>query len=166
MTLCDSNIGLALALPGHVHHAAARRWLNGVEGVAAVFFCRATQQAFLRLLTNAAVLAPYGNQPLTNRQAWAVYEAMLIDDPHRLARRRTRRSRRALEAVRRAGHRVAKVVDGRLSRGLCRRGRAPSRHDRHRVSAVQRADAGTGRRVPPGVGELIAVTPSGNTEEP
>ena len=80
MTLCDSNIGLALALPGHVHHAAARRWLNGVEGVAAVFFCRATQQAFLRLLTNAAVLAPYGNQPLTNRQAWAVYEAMLVDD--------------------------------------------------------------------------------------
>ena len=80
MTLCDSNIGLALALPGHVHHAAARRWLNGVEGVAAVFFCRATQQAFLRLLTNAAVLAPYGNQPLTNRQAWEVYEAMLIDD--------------------------------------------------------------------------------------
>ncbi len=80
MTLCDSNIWLALALSGHVHHAAARRWLNGVEGVAAVFFCRATQQAFLRLLTNAAVLAPYGNQPLTNRQAWAVYEAMLVDD--------------------------------------------------------------------------------------
>ena len=36
MTLCDSNVWLALALSGHVHHAAARRWLNGVEGVAAV----------------------------------------------------------------------------------------------------------------------------------
>lgn len=80
MTLCDSNIWLALALSGHAHHIAARRWLNGVEGAAAVFFCRATQQALLRLLTNAAVLAPYGNQPLTNRQAWDVYEALLADD--------------------------------------------------------------------------------------
>ena len=32
-------------------------------------FCRATQQTLLRLLTNASVLSPYGNPPLTNRQA-------------------------------------------------------------------------------------------------
>jgi toxin-antitoxin system PIN domain toxin len=33
----------------------------------------------LRLLTNAAVLAPYGNQPLTNNEAWAAYKAFLAD---------------------------------------------------------------------------------------
>ena len=43
-------------------------------------FCRSTQQAFLRLLTNATVLAPYGNPPLTNDEAWEAYEALLSDD--------------------------------------------------------------------------------------
>lgn len=80
MILCDSNTWLALALSKHVHHAAARRWLHTVDDARSVFFCRATQQAFLRLLTNASVLAPYGNAPLTNRQAWQAYEAMLSDD--------------------------------------------------------------------------------------
>ena len=80
VVLCDSNLWLALALSKHVHHAAARQWLNTVEDARAIFFCRATQQAFLRLLTNTAVLAPYGNVALTNRQAWQVYEALLSDD--------------------------------------------------------------------------------------
>ena len=78
--LCDSNVWLALALSKHVHHTAAREWLGTVEEPASVFFCRATQQAFLRLLTNASVLGPYGNPPLTNREAWSAYEAFLADD--------------------------------------------------------------------------------------
>ena len=78
--LCDSNVWLALALSRHVHHVAARNWLDTVEEPRSVFFCRATQQAFLRLLTNPAVLGPYGNPPLTNRQAWRAYEALLADD--------------------------------------------------------------------------------------
>ncbi|GMR22050.1 MAG: type II toxin-antitoxin system VapC family toxin [Acidobacteriota bacterium] len=80
MVLCDSNVWLALALSKHVHHTAVREWLEAVEEPASVCFCRATQQSFLRLLTNAAVLAPYGNAPLTNRQAWEAYEALLSDD--------------------------------------------------------------------------------------
>jgi toxin-antitoxin system PIN domain toxin len=51
-----------------------------VDEAQSVLFCRATQQAFLRLLTNAAVLAPYGNPPLTNQQAWDAYEALAADD--------------------------------------------------------------------------------------
>jgi toxin-antitoxin system PIN domain toxin len=51
-----------------------------VETPASVFFCRATQQALLRLLTNASVLGPYGNPPLTNREAWSAYAAFLVDD--------------------------------------------------------------------------------------
>jgi toxin-antitoxin system PIN domain toxin len=78
--LCDNNIWLALALSGHVHHARAREWLETVVEPASILICRATQQAFLRLLTNTAVLAPYGNPPLTNQQAWSAYEALLDDD--------------------------------------------------------------------------------------
>jgi uncharacterized protein len=78
--LCDTNVWLALALSGHVHHAAARDWLDTVEQPGSVLFCRSTQQSFLRLLTNPAVLSPYGNPPLTNRQAWDVYDALTSDD--------------------------------------------------------------------------------------
>lgn len=78
--LCDSNVWLALALSKHAHHKAARDWLETVDEPASILFCRATQQAFLRLLTNASVLGPYGNPPLTNRQAWKAYEALLADD--------------------------------------------------------------------------------------
>jgi toxin-antitoxin system PIN domain toxin len=80
VVLCDSNVWLALALSKHAHHTAVREWLETVEEPASIFFCRATQQTFLRLLTNASVLAPYGNPPLTNREAWSAYEAFLADD--------------------------------------------------------------------------------------
>lgn len=78
MILPDVNIWLALALSGHGYHGTARTWLDGEDD--SICFCRATQQAFLRLLTTAEVLAPYGNPPLTNRQAWAVYDQFLKDD--------------------------------------------------------------------------------------
>jgi len=79
LNLCDSNVWLALALSGHAHHELARDWLDTVDEPATVLFCRSTQQSFLRLLTNSAVLAPYGNPPLTNREAWQAYEALLAD---------------------------------------------------------------------------------------
>jgi toxin-antitoxin system PIN domain toxin len=78
--LCDTNVWLALALSGHIHHTAASDWFETVAEPASVLFCRATQQAFLRLLTNTTVLAACGNPPLTNQQAWSVYEALLADD--------------------------------------------------------------------------------------
>ena len=80
MILCDSNVWLALTLFEHPHHTSALRWFDGVTEPRMVFFCRATQQSFLRLLTSAAVLAPIGNAPLTNRQAWNLYETLLTDD--------------------------------------------------------------------------------------
>jgi toxin-antitoxin system PIN domain toxin len=80
VVLCDSNVWLALALSKHVHHLAARNWLETVEEPRSIFFCRATQLAFLRLLTNPSVLGPYGNPPLKNRQAWKAYAALLADD--------------------------------------------------------------------------------------
>ncbi len=80
MQLCDSNVWLALALSKHVHHAVVHDWLDTIVEPSSVLFCRATQQAFLRLLTNTAVLAPYGNPPLTNQEAWSAYEALIADD--------------------------------------------------------------------------------------
>jgi toxin-antitoxin system PIN domain toxin len=77
--LCDSNVWLALALSRHIHHGAARNWLEAVEQPASILLCRATQQGFLRLLTNASVLAAYGNPPLTNREAWEACESLLGD---------------------------------------------------------------------------------------
>ena len=79
-SLCDVNVWLSLSLSKHVHQAAARAWFESVGEARSLLFCRATQQGLLRLLTNAAVLAPYGNRPLTNRAAWSVYEAFLADD--------------------------------------------------------------------------------------
>lgn len=80
MHLCDSNVWLALVLSGHTHHAACRDWFDSVVAPASVIFCRATQQSLLQLLTNATVLAPYGNPPLTNNEAWNVYGALVGDD--------------------------------------------------------------------------------------
>jgi len=80
VNLCDVNIWLALTLSGHPHAAAARRWFEGEAAPGGILFCRATQRAYLRLLTNPAVLAPYGNLPLTNRAAWSAYQALRADD--------------------------------------------------------------------------------------
>jgi toxin-antitoxin system PIN domain toxin len=78
--LCDSNVWLALALSKHVHHGSTREWLDTVQETASTLVCRAIQQSFLRLLTSSSVLSPYGNPPLTNREAWVAYEALLADD--------------------------------------------------------------------------------------
>ncbi len=77
--LCDTNVWLALTLSAHVHHPRTRDWFDAVDTPVSILFCRATQQSLLRLLTNRAVLAPYGNPPLTNAEAWAAYEALAAD---------------------------------------------------------------------------------------
>jgi toxin-antitoxin system PIN domain toxin len=71
---------VALAVAPHAHHASAREWFDTVRHPRSVYFCRATQQSFLRLMTSAAVFTPYGLKPLTNRQAWGAYDQLLADD--------------------------------------------------------------------------------------
>lgn len=78
--LWDSNVWLALSLSAHVHHAAARELLDKIEQTGEVLLCRPTQHTLLRLLTTAAVMTPYGIPPLTNADAWSVYEALMSDD--------------------------------------------------------------------------------------
>jgi toxin-antitoxin system PIN domain toxin len=78
--MCDANVWPALALFRHVHHRTALRRFETIAQPGDVLFCRATQHTLLRQLTNSAVLAPYGNPPLTNAQAWKAYEAFAADD--------------------------------------------------------------------------------------
>jgi toxin-antitoxin system PIN domain toxin len=64
----------------HVHHSAARKWLDEIDEGGSILFCRATQQSFLRLLSTPAVFAPYGLSPLTNEEAWDGYSQFLADE--------------------------------------------------------------------------------------
>ena len=64
--LLDANVWLALAAEAHTHHERAKvYWHNEAAPIAA--FCRLTELAFLRHLTNRAVM---GEQVLTPSAAW------------------------------------------------------------------------------------------------
>jgi toxin-antitoxin system PIN domain toxin len=78
MKLADSNVWIALAISGHEHHAQVSAWFVQ-QSPRDVAFCRMTQLALLRLLTTQAVLNAYGLAPLTNAQAWKVYDDLLSD---------------------------------------------------------------------------------------
>lgn len=72
----DLNVWLALTVAGHPHSAEAWTWANLVPRETRLIFCRYTQIGLLRLLTNQAVM---GEQTLTLRKAWSVYDRWLAD---------------------------------------------------------------------------------------
>jgi toxin-antitoxin system PIN domain toxin len=64
--LLDANVWLALAAEAHTHHDRAQMyWSN--EAAEVLAFCRVTQLAFLRHLTNKAIM---GEHRLTPEKAW------------------------------------------------------------------------------------------------
>jgi len=71
----DINVWLALAVEWHEFHRLAAGWWERDDS-AAIGFCRFTQIGLLRLLTTAPVMT--GN-PLTNEQAWSVYDGFRRD---------------------------------------------------------------------------------------
>ena len=74
--LPDANLWLALAFSDHVHHAKAKAWFDAQqEGTCA--FCRVTQLALLRHLTNAKIM---GGFVQSQRDAWRFYD-QLAGDP-------------------------------------------------------------------------------------
>ena len=77
--LADSNVWLALIISGHAFHDAAEAWFDGMRSRERAAFCRATQQSLLRLLTTAAVFAPYATPALSNKSAWSVYHYFMND---------------------------------------------------------------------------------------
>ena len=70
----DLNVWLALAVADHPHHSSAKSWWEAE--VSLIGFSRLTQIGLLRLLTTASVM---GGMPLTNVEAWRVYDAFLTD---------------------------------------------------------------------------------------
>jgi toxin-antitoxin system PIN domain toxin len=74
MKLLDVNVWLAGAWLRHIHHHVARRWIDAADDE--LVFCRVTEMALLRLLTNSAVL---GSEARTRRQAWDLVLALQAD---------------------------------------------------------------------------------------
>lgn len=75
--LCDANVFIALAVEQHANHRQAALWFEGLGDQDTVAFCRATQNTFLRLLTQK-IAENY--VPQTNRQAWEMYDQLCRDD--------------------------------------------------------------------------------------
>jgi len=74
MKLLDVNVWLAAAWARHVQHPVAKRWVDAEDDEIA--FCRVTEMALLRLLTNPVVTS---DDVLTRRQAWDVLLALQSD---------------------------------------------------------------------------------------
>jgi toxin-antitoxin system PIN domain toxin len=76
MFLPDVNLWLALTFDSHIHHPAAKTWFDGLSSDTVCWFCRLTQQGFLRLATNPNV---FGNDAMTLPDAWQKYDLFLSD---------------------------------------------------------------------------------------
>ena len=72
----DLNVWLALSVGGHRHNAEAWNWFNLLPREARLIFARYTHVGLLRLLTNQSAM---GEQTLTLRKAWGVYDRWLND---------------------------------------------------------------------------------------
>lgn len=73
--LLDANVWLALAFSGHVHHLRAKARFDSL-GDETCAFCRITQMALLRHVTNSKIL---GAAVQTQQQAWTSYEGLAAD---------------------------------------------------------------------------------------
>ncbi len=72
----DLNVWMALSVAGHSHSAEAWKWIDLLPTEATLIFSRYTHIGLLRLLTNQSIM---GEQTLTLRKAWAVYDRWLRD---------------------------------------------------------------------------------------
>ena len=74
--LADANVWLALAFSDHAHHAKAKAWFE-TQGENSCAFCRVTQLAFLRHLTNSKIMGRFAQSQL---DAWRSFDR-LVEDP-------------------------------------------------------------------------------------
>jgi uncharacterized protein len=72
----DLNVWLALSVASHAHSSGAWRWAKLLPHDTRLVFSRYTQIGLLRLLSNTSVM---GEETLSLRQAWAVYDRWLED---------------------------------------------------------------------------------------
>lgn len=74
--LPDANVWLATAFSGHAHHAKAQVWFEA-QADDSCAFCRITQMALLRHLTNSKIMEAFVQ---SQQDAWRHYTA-LTNDP-------------------------------------------------------------------------------------
>jgi toxin-antitoxin system PIN domain toxin len=74
--LADANVWLALAFSDHQHHALAGAWFDA-QAESACAFCRVTQLALLRHLTNSKIM---GRFVQSQQDAWRNFDR-LANDP-------------------------------------------------------------------------------------
>ena len=74
----DINVWVALTYDRHVHHVIARRWFEGLEPTARLFFCRITQLGLLRLLSAEVIMGP--DHVKNQQEAWTAYDRWLEDE--------------------------------------------------------------------------------------
>lgn len=74
MKLLDVNVWLAAAWARHQHHQVARQWIDDDDDELA--FCRVTQMALLRLITNPAIMQ---RDAVSRRQAWELLDRLMGD---------------------------------------------------------------------------------------
>jgi hypothetical protein len=74
--LLDVDLWIALTVAEHVHHKAAKGWIEAA-GSDTIALCRVTQMGFLRLLTNSRVMA---DDVFTADRAWHLMEQIRRDD--------------------------------------------------------------------------------------
>jgi len=72
----DVNVWLALSVATHSHSSAAWEWMRTLPSESQLLFSRYTQLGLMRLLTNDSVM---GEETLTLRRAWAVFDRWLAD---------------------------------------------------------------------------------------
>ncbi len=73
--LPDANVWLALAFSDHQHHRKASEWFES-QAPASCAFCRVTQMALLRHLTNSKIMGAFVQ---SQKSAWGHYTAFTQD---------------------------------------------------------------------------------------
>src|SRR5215472_4506535 len=73
--LPDVNVWVAAVSDRHEHHSTARRWFDSIS--APICFCRVTQMALLRFLTNPKVMR---EDVLDPAGAIVVYQQLFADE--------------------------------------------------------------------------------------
>lgn len=74
MKLLDVSVWLAASWARHRHHEVVKEWLDQQEDELA--FCRVTQMALMRLITNPAIS---GRDALSRREAWDAVDQLMAD---------------------------------------------------------------------------------------
>ena len=75
MLLPDVNVWVALTFDKHPNHPSSKSWFDALTDQVC-YFCRLTQQGFLRIATNQKAM---GLNALTLDDAWSAYDALLGD---------------------------------------------------------------------------------------